>query len=70
MVLDCVGGKLVTPQHIAEIAREFETDIPLVQEILHRVAEGPQAPASGDPSHAGADEQTHVVTGRWLNRPK
>ena len=70
MVLDCVGGNLVTPQHIAEMAREFETDIPLVQEILRRVAERHEAPPSGDPSHSGADEPTHVVTGRWLNRPK
>jgi hypothetical protein len=70
MVLDCVAKKLVTPQHTAKIAREFEADIPVVQEILRRVAEGHKAPPSGGTSHTDADEPTHVVTGRWLNRPK
>jgi hypothetical protein len=70
MVLDCVAKKLVTPQHTAKIAREFEADIPVVQEILRRVAEGHKAAPSGGTPQTDADEPTHVVTGRWLNRPK
>jgi hypothetical protein len=70
VILDRGAGTIFSPQRAAEIAREFETDIPMVQEILRRVAEGHKAPPSGGTSHADADEPTHVVTGRWLNRPK
>jgi hypothetical protein len=67
MVLDCVAKKLVMPEHAAEMAREFESQISMVQEILRGVAEGHRPGAT---PRTNADEPTHVVTGRWLNRSK
>jgi hypothetical protein len=66
IVLDRGAATLFSPQRAAEIAREFEADLPLAQEILRLVAEGPKTHLAGDRD----DEPVYTVAARWLNPPK
>jgi hypothetical protein len=66
IVLDREAATLFSPQRAAEIAREFEADLPLAEEVFRLAAEAAKTDLAG----GRGDEPIYTVTARWLNPPE